>query len=120
MVQLLASCRERSHLYMAHPHDMSFQGTLIAHSNGRTVIVLPTPCMATDQHAGLPRCPQGWNGTWQPTDNARTWHHQRTGLRHGAIPITACSVGGTCTKEKKGPATMKDVLSLRFSSLRPL
>ena len=42
------------------PHDMSFQGTHIAHSDGRVVTLLPTPCTAADQHAGLPRG-AGWD-----------------------------------------------------------
>ena len=47
-VKLLASCREQSRLSMTHPPDMSFQGTHIAHSDGRVVTMLPTPYTAMD------------------------------------------------------------------------
>ena len=105
---------------MTRARDMSLQGTHITNSDGRVVTMLPTPCMAADLHAGSPRRPLGQNGTSQPADNAGAWHQQRIGARHGAISITICSVSGTRIKEKKGPATLKDFLSLSFSSFLPL
>ena len=74
--------------------------------------MLPTPCTATDQHAGSPHRPSRRNGTSRPADNARVWHQRRTGVRRGAIPVTICSVGETRTKEKKGPVVLEAFLSL--------
>ena len=111
-VKLLASCMERAHLNMTRAHDMSFQGTHITNSDGCVVTMLPTPCTAADQHAGSLRRPPGRNGTSRPADNAGAWHQLRTGARRGAIPITICIVGGTRTKEKKGPTVLEAFLSL--------
>ena len=116
-VKLLASCRERAHLNMTRAHDMSLQGTHITDSDGRVVTMLPTPSTAADQHAGSPRHPPGRNGTSQLADNAGAWHQRRTGARRGAVPVTICSVGGTRTKKKKGPAVLKVFLSLRLLPL---
>jgi len=39
-----------------------------------------------------------------------------TGAWHGAVPVATGHVSGVCTKETKGPATLKDFLSLSFFS----
>ena len=86
------------------------------HNDRRAVTVLPIPCMAVDQHASSPHHLSGQSGTLRPADNARAWHHRRTGAQCGAIPVTTYRVSRARTKEKKGPATLKDFLSLSFSS----
>ena len=45
---------------------------------------------------------------------------RRTCARRGAVPVTISHVSGACTKERKGPATLKDFLSLSFFSCLPL
>ena len=102
------------------PRDMLFQGTHIAHSDGRMVTMLPTPCTAADQHADSPRCPPRRSGTSCPADSARAWHHRRTGARCGAVSVITYRVSRAHTKEKKGPMILKDFLSLSFSSFLPL
>ena len=97
---------------MTHAYEMSLQGTHITNSDGRVVTMLPTPCTAADQHAGLPRHPLGRNGTSRPADNAEVWHQRRTGTRREAVPVTICSVGGTRIKKKKGPAVLEAFISL--------
>ena len=79
--------------------------------------MLPTPCTAADQHAGLPRRLRGRNVTSRPADNAGTWHQRRTGAWRGAVPITICSVGGARIKEQKGPAVLEAFLSLALLPL---
>ena len=74
--------------------------------------MLPTPYTTADQHASSSRRPLGWNGTSRPADNAGAWHQRRIGARRGVIPVTICSVGGTRTKEKKGPAVLEAFHSL--------
>ena len=44
---------------------------------------------------------------------------KRAGARRGAVSVTTGHVSGARTKEKKGPTTLKDFLSLSFSSFLP-
>ena len=98
------------------PHT-SLQGTNITNSDGSVVTMLLTPCTAADQHAGSPRRPSGRNGTSRPADNTGAWHQRRTGTRHGAVPITICSVGGTRIKEKKGSTVLEAFVSFALLPL---
>ena len=43
-----------------------------------------------------------------------------TGAWRGVVPVTTGRVSGVYTKERKGPATLKDFLSLLFFSFLPL
>ena len=45
---------------------------------------------------------------------------RRTRTLRGAVPITTGYVSGARTKERKGPTTLKDFLSLSFFSFLPL
>ena len=45
---------------------------------------------------------------------------KRAGARRGAVSITTGHVSGACTKERKGPTTLNDFLSLSFFSFLPL
>ena len=96
---------------------MSLLRTHITNSDERVVTMMPTLCTAADQHDGSPCRPLGRNETSRPADNVGAWHQRRTGARHGAVPVTICSVGGTRIKEKKGPTVLKAFLSLALLPL---
>ena len=110
-VKLLASCREQSRLNMTHPHDMSFQGTHIAHSDGRVVTMLPTPCTVADQHAGSPRRPPGRSGMLRPADNGRAWHRQADKRPAWGYPYHHLPCQRNPRKGKGRPGDLKDSLS---------